>query len=494
MWLLSVAWLVFAIPNGSRRQDRSDPPALVVPHPARSVVELSPVSPDERPHRPEPTDDASAWERLRRLPDLDDAPLDEDWATGARRVGPSDGPPVAPPADGDARSVDQRRFRVAAAGAVGAAPAAPPSRPGPTPAPGAPVGPAPAPIPLPGEAPAGVPPRRTDTEAPARTRRRGPWIATAIAVPVLALLAMFVYALVQWNRIERVDTAGALAAGGDFTNYLIVGTDSREGVDPDLATAPSIGLGVEGSRTDTMVVLHIGDDGNRMMSLPRDLWLPIDGGNAAKLNSATVVGGAPALIRTVQRELGIPLQRYLEVDIAGFLEVVEAVGSITIEFPRPACDPRSGLMVRQRGAIDLGPQRALAYVRSRTYTEFSAPEVRRVLGPGATCDQIIAAGLGSTDGTADIGRGDRQRRFLLAVFDEIGGTRNPVTLLQVLGGLSGGLRIDDEMGMFDALSLARKMRGGGIESVELPVVAFDPGGTSALLPADDAGEVIDGFR
>lgn len=358
---------------------------------------------------------------------------------------------------------------------------------GPTPAP------SPTPASLPGD-PVGAPHRRPDTEAPARKRRRGPWIATAVAVPVVLLLGMFVYALVQWNRIERVDTAGALAAGGDFTNYLIVGTDSREGVDPDLATAPSIGLGVEGSRTDTMVVLHIGDDGNRMMSLPRDLWLPIDGGNAAKLNSAAVVGGAPALIRTVQRELGLPLQRYLEVDIAGFLEVVEAVGSITIDFPRPACDPKSGLMVRQRGAIELGPQRALAYVRSRTYTEFSAPEVRRALGANATCDQIIASGLGSTDGTADIGRGDRQRRFLLAVFDEIGGTRNPITLLQVLGGLSGGLRIDDEMGMFDALSLARKMRGADIESVELPVVPFDPGGTSALLPADAAVEVLDGFR
>jgi LCP family protein required for cell wall assembly len=350
------------------------------------------------------------------------------------------------------------------------------------------------PWPEPVEPPVGVPRSRPDRAAPPHRRRRGPWIATAIAVPVLILVAMFVYALVQWNRIERVDTDAALTAGSGFTNYLIVGTDSREGVDPDLASAPSIGLGVEGSRTDTMVVLHIGDDGNRMMSLPRDLWLPIDGGNAAKLNSATVVGGAPALIRTVQRELGLPLQRYMEVDIAGFLQVVEAVGSITIDFPRPACDPKSGLMVRRRGAVELGPQRALAYVRSRTYTEFSADEVRRTLGANATCDQIIGSGLGSTDGTADIGRGDRQRRFLLAVFDEIGGTRNPVTLLQVLGGLSGGLRIDDEMGMFDALSLARKMRGADIESVELPVVAFDPGGTSALLPADDAGEVLDGFR
>ncbi len=254
------------------------------------------------------------------------------------------------------------------------------------------------------------------------------------------------------------------------------------GVDPDLATAPSIGLGVTGSRTDTMVMLHVGDDGTRMMSLPRDLWVDIDGGGAGKLNSATVSGGAPALLRTVQSELDLPVQRYLEVDIAGFLEVVDAVGSITIEFPRPACDPKSGLMIRQRGPVELGPQRALAYVRSRTYTEFSAAEVRRALGPDATCDQIISSGLGQTDGTADIGRGERQRRFLLAVFDEIGSSRNPVTLLQVLGGLSNGLRIDDEMGMFDAISLARKMRGADIESVTLPVVPFDPGGTSALLP------------
>lgn len=452
----------------------------MAPHRARSVVELSAVAHDERPPSPDDATDGSAWDRLRRLPHLDEAPLDAQWVGGTASA-----PPAAqsPPPRSD-RQVDARRFRVGPPGSTGPAAASdpqisPPSR---DPGPGR------------SEPPGGVPLPDTGAGAPRRRRRRWPWVAVVVAVPVLIVAAMAVYAMVQWNRIDRVDTAGALSGGGAFTNYLIVGTDSRAGIDPGLATAPSIGLGVEGSRTDTMVVLHIGDDGNRMLSLPRDLWLPIDGGDASKLNAAAVFGGAPALIRTVQRELGVPVQRYLEVDIAGFLEVVEAVGSITVRFPRPACDPKSGLMVRRPGAVELGPQRALAYVRARTYTEFSAPDVRRALGPEATCEQIIASGLGSTDGTADLGRGDRQRRFLLAVFDEIGGSRNPVTLLQVLGGLSGGLRVDDQMGMFDAIALARAMRGAEIDNVELPVVAFDPGGTSALLPGDGATEVLDGFR
>jgi LCP family protein required for cell wall assembly len=311
-----------------------------------------------------------------------------------------------------------------------------------------------------------------------------------IAIPLLLVLAGWLYAWAQWGRIERIDTDGALQSSSGFTNYLIVGVDSRDGIDPGLATAGSIGLGVPGSRSDTMVVLHIGDDGNRMMSLPRDLWVDIDGFGPDKLNAATVFGGPPTLIRTVQNALDMPVHRYLEVDIAGFLEVVDALGAITIDFPRAACDPKSGLMVRRRGAVRLGPERALAYVRSRTYTEFDPRQVDR----RATCDDIRAAGLGTTVGNADIGRTERQRRFLLAVFDEIGASNNPIRLLSVLGGLTGGLRVDDEMGMLDALGLARRLRGFDAENVELPVVDFNPGATSALALADDAQQVLDGFR
>ena len=308
---------------------------------------------------------------------------------------------------------------------------------------------------------------------------------------VLVLLGAVggLWAWLSWERIDRVDTEGALASGGPFTNYLIVGTDSREGVDPGLDTAPSIGLGIAGERSDTMVLLHVDDDGNHMVSLPRDLWVTLDSGGQNKLNAARALGGVPSLLRTVQTDPGVPIHHYLEVDIAGFLGVIEAVGNITIDFPSAACDHKSGLDVRATGPVSLDAEQALAYVRSRNYREFDA-----AAATGLTCAQIRSQGIGRVVGGSDLARTERQRTFLLAVFDRAGGTRNPVTALRLLSGLSGALRVDDSMGLGDAFSLFRSLRGLNATNHALPVADLAINGVSALQLAGGAQETLDLFR
>ncbi len=431
------------------------------------------------------------WERLSALPDLDEAPLDESWLPRPddppprveirrERIGPASSaaePPWAPspmaPAPASATTTDlqrdRRQFLVPAGGAPASAPTVAPPE-----------------LPEVEHAPEIIRPR------PRPRRRRWPRVLLALLVIVLLAAGGFVlYAWILWNQVENIDTGGALSPASDgFTNYLIVGTDSREGVSRDLETADSIGYGVGGERSDTMVVLHIGDDGNHMVSLPRDLWLPIDGGSENKLNAARGIGGVPALIRTVSDAPAIPVHHYLEVDIAGFLSVVEAVGSITIPFDTPACDPKSGLDVRTTGDVALDAEQALAFVRSRTYTEFDAQAAA-----GMDCKDLRAAGLGSTVGNSDFGRTERQRQFLLAVFDRVSGTRNPVTMLRVLDGLADGLRVDESMGMLDAFGLLRDLRGLDAESHNLPVSdATGPGGASILVLNERSAEVLDLIR
>ena len=306
---------------------------------------------------------------------------------------------------------------------------------------------------------------------------------------VLIGLAMGIWSWVLWERIDRVDTDGALSPSASFTNYLIVGTDSRAGVDPELDTADNIGLGVVGERSDTMVILHVGDGGNHMVSLPRDLWVTLDTGGQDKLNAARARGGVPSLLRTIQGDPGVPVHHYLEVDIAGFLGVIEAVGEITIQFDAPACDHKSGLDVRDTGAVSLGPEQALAYVRSRNYREFDADAAA-----GLNCDQIRQLGIGRVVGGSDLARTERQRAFLLAVFDRAGGSRNPVTVLQILSGLSGALRVDDTMGLGDAFSLFRSLRGLDATTHALPVADLAVGGVSALSLGADAQTTLDLFR
>ena len=83
-----------------------------------------------------------------------------------------------------------------------------------------------------------------------------------------------------------------------------------------------------------------------------------------RINTA-IQGGPERLIQTVQQSLGLPVHHYVEVDFAGFLELVDAIGGVEIEFDAPAFDDHSGLVVEQAGWQTLDKNQALAFVRSR---------------------------------------------------------------------------------------------------------------------------------
>ena len=83
------------------------------------------------------------------------------------------------------------------------------------------------------------------------------------------------FGYVQYARLEKVDVGGVLSpGGGGGTNYLIVGSDSREGIDPDDPNAGAfIGTEVTGTRTDTIMVLRVAGGESKLLSIPRDLWV-----------------------------------------------------------------------------------------------------------------------------------------------------------------------------------------------------------------------------
>ncbi len=269
----------------------------------------------------------------------------------------------------------------------------------------------------------------------------------------------------SWSGVDRLDLGDVLAGSATATNYLVVGTDSREGVDPDVANSGVI-FGAEGERTDTIAVLRVDGDDVRLLAIPRDLWVEVDGRNR-RINAAFAIGGPEQLVRTVQDELGIGIDHYLEVDFAGFLALVDALGGVTVDFPYPASDAKSGLSVAEAGPRRLDGGEALAYVRSRSYTE-------------------IVDGVARRDPTADLGRVMRQQRFLAAVFAELGSTRNPFTLLSALEGVAGNVRVDDRLGLRRALSLGLAVRGADPVTATLPTTRFITAGGADVLLLDHA--------
>lgn len=295
-----------------------------------------------------------------------------------------------------------------------------------------------------------------------------------VAVVLLAPLTVFVLGWWQYSKIPTVDVSSALSPrnGRNGENYLIVGTDSREGITKDDPNAGAfLGGEISGARTDTIMVLHIDGSSTSLVSIPRDLWVTDPStGQKGRIN-ATFAAGPANLIRAVE-SLGIPIDNYLEINFVSFGRLVDAVGGITIDFPHPARDDNSGLDVSVSGPQHLDGTQALAYVRSRYYTE-------------------LIDGRWRVDGTADIGRAERQRAFLSALVHELTAERNPLVLLALPGSVGSGVRRSSTLSYLDALGLGWALRDGVPESLALPVTPRrTTGGAEVLELKPDASVVI----
>jgi LCP family protein required for cell wall assembly len=200
---------------------------------------------------------------------------------------------------------------------------------------------------------------------PRRPRRWGRRIGVALLVLLVLLVGMAVWVDSRLNRVDALADYQGRPAATPGADWLIVGSDSRQGLDE--ARRRELGTGqAAGRRADTMMLLHIprGTGKPVLISLPRDSYVPIPGHDPNKLNAAYAFGGPQLLARTVEQVTGIRVDRYMEVGFDGFASVVDAVGGVQI-CPKTAMrDPMAGLNVKA-GCQQANSRTALAYVRAR---------------------------------------------------------------------------------------------------------------------------------
>jgi LCP family protein required for cell wall assembly len=153
-------------------------------------------------------------------------------------------------------------------------------------------------------------------------------------------------------------------------NALLVGSDSRAGLSVEEQFELGAGA-VSGERADTLILAHIdpGESRVTMVQFPRDLYVPIAGAEEDRINSA-LARGPNQLVRTVKALTGLEINQYLQVNIAGFRDLVNAIGGVEICITEPIpFDPNTGIEVDEDELplVEFDGERALRFVRSRRF-------------------------------------------------------------------------------------------------------------------------------
>ncbi|WP_327290864.1 LCP family protein [Streptomyces sp. NBC_01198] len=285
------------------------------------------------------------------------------------------------------------------------------------------------------------------------------------------------------GAIGRVDAFGGMQGrpdGSKGTNFLLVGTDGREDLAPAEKKLYHLG-GAPCHCTDTIMLVHLSQDHARasVVSIPRDTYVllparPVPAGataaakaagkaaaaptakpgakgaatpaaatRPAKLNQAYALGGPKLTVQTVEQLTGVHIDHYLEVDFTSFMKTVDVIGGVPVCTSRPLKDSYSGLNLPV-GTTTLNGGQALQYVRSR-----------------------------HLDPAADLGRMQRQQRFLAQVIHKVtsgGMLGDPLRLRRAVSTVLGSVRADQGLDSKDMLTLARAMKGFSPASSEFASV------------------------
>ncbi|MFJ9040554.1 LCP family protein [Streptomyces sp. NPDC102406] len=256
-------------------------------------------------------------------------------------------------------------------------------------------------------------------------------------------------------RIDPFKDMKNRPAAGHGMNVLLVGTDGRDRITDAERQKYRLG-GAPCHCTDTIMIVHISADHGRasVVSLPRDSYAvmpPHTDQNSGekhhahpvKINAAYAEGGPQLTVRTVENMTHVKIDHYLEVDFTSFMRTVDVLGGVEVCTARPLRDSYTGLDLGV-GTHRLDGGQALQYVRSR-----------------------------HTDGAGDLGRMQRQQRFLASLIARTtssGVLLNPVRFRDVTRTLLGSVRADKGFGTEELVQLAGAMRSFTPSSSEFTTV------------------------
>lgn len=281
-----------------------------------------------------------------------------------------------------------------------------------------------------------------------RTPSNHVWLNVGrVSVAVLALLVLVATGL-EWTIKSRADS-GILSrsvqaivtddtnlstptavptAPGSFApeNILLLGSDTRAGAANAAAGGTDASTSDGVANSDTLMIAHIsGDRHVTVLSIPRDTMIdaptckvwdgatgqlsdqtqPVTKGEKWHINSAYSVGGPQCTVRAVQDLTGLKIDRVIGIDFAGFQNMVDALGGITVNVCRPVIDGELGTVIPDGGVQTIHGDTALNLVRARKVegdTDSDLARIRRQqIVLSAILQQVTSAGTLLNPGKLD---------------------------------------------------------------------------------------------
>jgi LCP family protein required for cell wall assembly len=301
-----------------------------------------------------------------------------------------------------------------------------------------------------------------------------------VALCLVGAASAYGYVEHELGNVHKVNLGGLTASeSGPFT-VLIVGSDTRNLTGSGNAQFGSAAE-TPGQRSDTIMLARIVPKTRSMtlLSIPRDLWVSIAGMGQSRINSAFNNGPA-LLISTIQKDLGLPINHYVEINFDTFQAITDAVGGVKVWFPAPAKDAFSLLNVPTTGCVNLTGAQALGFARSRHY-------------------QYLVGGQWLTQGLSDLARIQRQQFYVKKMIRKAETKlSNPLALNAVLNSVTKNLTVDSGFSTHLMLSLAEDFHSADVAAIPtltLPTYNEVIGGADVLgLQQPQAEQMIASFN
>lgn len=336
--------------------------------------------------------------------------------------------------------------------------------------------------------------------------RRAKIVVTIILALALALVGTAAgYGVALNNRVNRAGVSAMLPSdqpsnvaptstvqslgdpyAGRAVNILVIGSDSRAGDNASVSNDVNIG-----QRSDTTFIMHISADRTRLdvVSIPRDILITIpncvyddqskvtgSGYTKQKFNAAfsygssgskgTTASGVACTIRAVNQMSNntVPIDAYVVVDFAGFVNIINAIGGVDIWLPCAVSSPNANNLKLPSGLNHLDGDTAVQYARARE-------------------------GKGLGDGS-DLMRIQRQQALFMAIANKVLGM-NVMTNIPTLYNFVGSLADSVTTNLGNIVEIAgfayslRNLPSSAITFMTIPIADAGDGANVILVPSRD---------